>query len=354
MKAVNLKKEIQNPSILYERMDMNSESELKETVKGIIEKRGKAAIEQARQEILDSQYNGGVVSSALKYFARVTLQGGLPVFPALISLSCEAVGGKTEKTTSIGAALTLIAGAADIHDDIIDQSIIKYSKKTVFGKFGNDIALLAGDALLMQGSMFLHRECESLPKEQRKAILSLIPEALFEISNAEAKEIRLMRKLDTTPQEYFEIIRLKAVVPKVHCEIGGILGNATEDTVKSWGQYGRTFGIVSGIRDEFIDLIEYSEFQNRLKNECPPLPMLYALQNPEIKNEIKPLIERANLTKKDINKIVKTILGSKEIQELKNDTYLLVREEAQRVSTMQRNESRKEASLLLKAVLEGL
>jgi geranylgeranyl pyrophosphate synthase len=354
LKAVNLKKEIQNPSILYELMDMNSESELMEKVKGIIEKRGRAAIEKARQEILDSQYNGGAVSSALKYFARVTLQGGLPVFPALISLSCEAVGGKTEKTTSIGAALTLIAGAADIHDDIIDQSTTKYSKKTVFGKFGSAIALLAGDALLMQGLMFLHRECESLPKEQRQAILSLIPSALFEISNAEAKETRLMRKLDTKPQEYFEVIRLKAVVPEVHCKIGGILGNANEETVQSLGHYGRTFGIVSTVRDEFIDLLEYPELRNRMKNECPPLPMLYALQNSEIKKEVKPLVKSSNLTKKDANKIVKIVLNSKQVQELKKRIDLMIREEVRRVSFIIEEPLQKNVTLLLQAMIEGL
>ena len=317
MKAVNLKKEIQNPSILYERMDMNSESELMEKVKGIVEKRGRAAIEKARQEILDSQYNGGAVSSALKYFARVTLQGGLPVFPALVSLSCEAVGGKTEKTTSIGAALTLIAGAADIHDDIIDQSTTKYSKKTAFGKFGSAIALLAGDALLMQGSMFLHRECESLPKEQRQAILSLIPSALFEISNAEAKETRLMRKLDTKPQEYFEVIRWKAVVPEVHCKIGGILGNAIEETINSLGHYGRTLGIISAIRDDFIDMFEADELENRLKNECLPLPILYAFQNSKAKSKIIHILEKPSLSEEDAYKIVEIVVATREFETLK-------------------------------------
>ena len=175
-----------------------------EKVKDTIEKKGRAAIEQATQEILDSPYDGGDVSSALKYFARVTLQGALPVFPALIALSCEAVGGKSEKTTSIGAALTLIAGAADIHDDIIDQSTVKYSKETVLGKFGADIALLAGDALLIQGVNLLHKECDLLPKEQKETILSLLFQAFMKISRAEAEETRLKKKRDVPPEKYFE------------------------------------------------------------------------------------------------------------------------------------------------------
>ena len=351
--AVNLKKEIQNPSILYEWMDMNPRSELMETVKGIVEKRGRAALEQARKEILDSQYDGGAVSSALKYFARVTLKGGLPVFPALISLSCEAVGGKTEKTTSIGAALTLIAGAADIHDDIIDQSPIKYSKKTVFGKFGGNIALLAGDALLIQGSTLLQIECESLLQEQKNAILSFIPEALFEISKAEAKELHLMKNLDAPPQEYFEVIRLKAVVPEVHCKIGAILGDGNADSVQFLGSYGRAFGVASIIRDEFIDLLEYSELLNRIKNECLPLQVLHALQNPEIRNEVRMLLERKNLTKREANKIAELVLVSKQVRKLRSDLESTVNYGLDCVSFVQNKSLMKElASLLLATTAE--
>jgi geranylgeranyl pyrophosphate synthase len=137
---------------------MYSETELMKTVRNIIEKRGKPAVEIATKEILQTPFKGGVVSTATKYFVEVTLRGFLPVFPALLSLSCEVGGGNPEKAPSIGAAMSLIAGAADIHDDIIDQSETKYSKKTVFGRFGRDISLLAGDALLMQGSMLLHKE----------------------------------------------------------------------------------------------------------------------------------------------------------------------------------------------------
>jgi geranylgeranyl pyrophosphate synthase len=349
--AVNLKEEIRKPRIL---IHMNSESQLMKKVKDTIEKKGRAAIEQARQEISDSPYDGGAVSSAVKYFAQVTLQRGLPVFPALISLSCEAVGRRTEKTRSIGTALTLIAGAADVHDDIIDQSATKYSKKTVFGKFGSDVALLAGDALLMQGLMLLHVECESLPKNQRKAILSLMPSTLFEISNAEAQETHLMRKLDTTSQEYFEVIRLKGVVPETHCKIGAILGNANKASVEALGNYGRTFGIASLVRDEFIDLYEYPELQNRIKNECLPLPMLHALQNSAIKKEIKAYIESTNPTRRELNRIRKLVLGSEQVKLLKRNLEFAVKEGLKQLTIVGSNAPLKQLELLLRATTRSM
>jgi len=330
---------------------MNSESD---KAKAIVEKRGRAAMEKARNAILDSKYNGGVISSALEYFATVTLQGALPVFPALLSLSCDAVGGNMDRTTSIGASLTLIAGAADIHDDIIDQSQAKYSRKTVFGKFGGAVALLAGDALLVQGLISLQKEIESLSKQQKEAILNLLFQALIEISQAEAKEAKLIKKSQVHQQEYFELIRQKAVVPDLHCRIGAILGNGDSSAIEALGHYGRAYGIVSLIRDEFIDLFEYPELRNRLMNEYPPLPLLIALQNSEIKNGVKQLIESPNLSKKDTSRIIKTILESNPVRELKKDMNFRIKEGLQQLSYISAQKVKTEATVLLQINTDDL
>ncbi len=333
---------------------MDSEPQVIETVKSIIETEGEAAIKQAKSVILSSRYNNKIVPSALKYFSKVTLSRGLPVFPALISLSCKAVGGKKQKTTSVGAALTLIAGAADIHDDIIDQSSVKYSEKTVYGKFGRDVALLAGDALLFLGLALLHRECESLSAEKRKVIVALISEALFEISEAEAKESHFMKNHDVTPHEYYEIIRMKAVVSEIHCKIGAILGNANRVSVEALGNYGRTFGIASLVRDEFIDIYEYPELQNRMRNECLPLPLLYALQNVEVKKEVSKYIDKPNLTKREFSRIKKLVLGSEQVKFLKRDVDLAVKDGLKYLSDVEDNSYVHQLASLLSLMTSNL
>ena len=333
--------------------DMNNKSNLMRTVREIVERRGRASIEKAREEILGLKCGGGV-SSALKYFAETTLHRSLPVFPALISLSCEAVGERNEKTTSIGAALTLIAIAADVHDDIIDKSTTKYGKKTVVGKFGRDVALLTGDALLFQGLILLNKECESLLKKQKEVIVGITSEAFLEISNAEAKETFLRKKHDLTPQECFELIRQKAVVSEAHCKIGGVLGNADEMTIKALGRYGRAFGVVSTIRDEFIDLIEQPELLSRMTYECPPLPLLYALRNQKIKDEIETLTESSSSTKKGMSKALEIILSSAEVQDLKKELDLQIKSGLQSVTFVKNPEIARELGVLLAAMADGL
>jgi len=332
---------------------MNDKPELMEIAKGFIEKRGRQAVDKARVEILNSKYDGGMVSSATKYFAKFILPKGLPVFPALLSISSECVGGKSEKVPSIGAALILIAAAADIHDDIIDESKIKYSKQTVYGKFGPEIATLAGDALLVQGITLLNRECEFLNQNRKETIQNLFLEAFFDISKAEANELTFKGRSDISAEEYFEIINIKAAVPEVHCKIGAILGNGSDLEVNFLGYYGKSLGIISIIRDEFVDLFEFPELSNRLKNECLPLPMLYAQKNPDLERELRLAVERSNFTKKEATKIADLVLKCKEVEELRSKIATIVQEGLNSVKFLENNPLFKEIELLLLAISNG-
>jgi geranylgeranyl pyrophosphate synthase len=335
-------------------MDMVSDTQLFESAKKIFEIRGREAFKRAETEILSNFTGDDVISEALRYFVQVTLHGALPVFPALISLSCEAVGGKTEKTTSIGAAIILIAGAADVHDDVIDRSLIKGSKRTVLGKFGKEVAILVGDALLIQGFILLQRECNLISKKQGEKILNLVAQASFEISNAEALETQLKGRLDLSPEEYFEIIKLKAAIPELNMKIGAILGSADSKTVETLGHFGRTYGILSTIAEEFMDVWEYQEFRNRLKNECPPLPFLYALQNPHVKTKVLALLKDTRRRRNNFEEITEIVLKSQQVRKLKEELSKLTQKEIRQLSFVVNDKIREELKLLLLASLEYL
>ena len=165
--------------------EMAVEQKLMEKAGAILQEKGHVAVELAKQRVLRDQAEYAPFRDALRYFI-----GGWNdvLHPALVWLACEAVGGKPQTTDKVGAALVLLAGGADIHDDVIDESLTKASKQTVFGKFGKDVAILAGDTLLLEGIYLLHEACENLEVTKKKKILDLANRAFLEISGAEAAE----------------------------------------------------------------------------------------------------------------------------------------------------------------------
>lgn len=324
------------------------------SLKKIFDQRGKEALERARVDLSSSFPGDDSVSMALRYFGKITLNGVLPVFPALISLSCEIVGGRTEKTIAIGSAIVLISGAADIHDDIIDESPLKGSKRTVYGKFGKDVAVLAGDVLLTRGLLQFQRECESIPKGRKETILSLLRTSVFDISRAEALEARMRAKHDFSPETYLDIIDLKSVVPELNMKIGAILGNGDEKIVETLGHFGRTYGIVSTVAEEFMDMLEHRELKNRLRNRCLPLPYLFALRDSSVRAKILPSQYRS-ISGKKLGEIEKNVLSSPEVGRLRKKMSKLVQIELKKIAKELGNcRAREELWTLLKSSLEML
>ena len=323
---------------------------LTENALKIIESRGRFALDEASRKIHQSQHGEGLVSAALNYYAKAIFPAVLPIFPTLIFLSCKAVGGNPEKTKPIATSMMLITASGDIHDDIIDNSMRKFQRKTVFGKYGRDTALLAGDALLIQGTASLQKNCEFLSAENRTKVADLMAKSMTEIVKAEFIETRLWQKPEVTPEEYFEVFRLKGGIAELHCRIGGIIGFAEKKSYECLAHYGRAIGILSAMKEEFVDLLDYSELEHRIKNELPPYPMQCALQNEDMKKQINPIIRKRVLSQKDLQFVSKTVLTSMEVKKLKAELRALGENELTSNVLLKNNEKAKELAVLIEAL----
>jgi heptaprenyl diphosphate synthase len=315
-------------------------------IRRLLKQKGELSMKNARKTILCNFKDDTYSSQALRYFSKVTLRNALPVFPALISISCEAVGGDSEKTIPFGEAIVLISAAADLHDDVIDQSLVKGSKQTVLGKFNAATAILAGDILLAQGFRQINEAAESNNKIDSKKIIKLVSKAILEICAAESLENQLRHKNNLKPEEYLEVVRLKAVVPELSMRIGAILGDASAEQIDSLGCFGRIYGTNSLIIEEFADLLNIEEVKNRLRNECPPLPIIYALQNEQTKTKLLPLLS-SNLSEASYKSILEIVLDSKETQVLGNYLVKSAKDEVKQLTKMLKGNIREELENLL-------
>ena len=325
-----------------------------DAITDIIERNGRPIMDNAIDQVMNSEFDAGLVSSAIKYHVKF-LGKVLPVFPALTKLSYDAAGGRApEELNGIGSALTLFVEAANMHDDVIDQTLSKHNRKTAYGKYGKDISILAGDILLVQASLFLSKACEQLPLEKKETVIRLTLKALAKISDSAAKEAHMRRKLDTQPKNYLEVVRLRATVLEIHCMIGGLLGGATESMVSCLGEYGKNYGILGTIADEFMDLFDYQKFTSRLSNETVPLPVLCALQDSSIKNSILPLVSNFELSGKNYEILVKLVMSSAKVKKLVFYTEMLSDKSIRNINKcLNESEARRNLSTLPK-ILQNL
>ena len=325
-----------------------SQEEIMEQVQKILEERGRKALEMARKTVLEEEIECKEVREALKYF--MTEYWHDLARPALLSIACEAVGGDPDITTPIAIPMTLISGAIDIHDDIIDQSKVKGSRPTVLGKFGKEIALLVGDALLFKGFTLLHKAVEKgIPAEKIAVIVDIIKRTFFELGDAEALELKFRGRLDVTPEEYLYVVKKKAADVEAYTRISAILGGGSKEEIEALGEYGRLLGMLVLLRDDLIDMIDLEEAIHRIEKEHLSLPILYALQNPEIKSTPSPLLLKKTITKKDAEKfsaVVDKAGGFNRVEEFMQE---LAQDAYNRIERIKKN--KKHLALLIQGML---
>lgn len=273
-------------------MNENSnQEEITGQIAKLLQERGKEGLELSRKMALEEKIESKEAREALEYFMNeywhdYTSSG-------LLSLVCEAVGGDPKITIPVAVSLTLISGAIDLHDDIIDQSENKGNKATVYGKFGKEIALLVGDALLFKGFTSLFDAVEKgVPTEKVVAISNIINKTFYELGNAEVLELQFRGRTDITPEEYLRVVRKKGADLEAYTRISAILGGASEETIEALGEYGRILGMLIILRDDMIDMLDPEETIHRIQKEHINIAILYALQNPEMDPEIKSILQK--------------------------------------------------------------
>ena len=316
---------------MFDAQMSDKKSLVKQTF-ALLRKRGKKSLEIAQRSIEEDEIKHQPLGDALRYFAdEMFAHIG---HPGLLSVYCEAVGGDPDKTIQIGAAMVMLVSAADIHDDLIDESMVKNGKRTLLGKYGKDVAILAGDAFLMKGMYLLDDAILKFSMNKRNAVLKLIKQAFFNLSSAEAEEAAFRGNIDLSGRAFFELIKGKSAVSETTGKIGAVLADGTEKDLQTLGEVGYIVGLLSTIRDEFIDVFEPDELKNRFNREILPLPLLYVFQDLEKKNRILELIRADKITKKNTEEIVRIVMEAKETKELKNEMRLLVERGLASVATL--------------------
>ena len=288
-----------------------------------LKKRSKKGLELAKQVLQAEKMDHPKLRAALEHYIA---HWNDFTYPGLFSIACEAVGGDPDVVAPTQAAITMIAAAFDVHDDIIDKSKVKNKIPTVYGKFGAEIALLLGNAFLIEGFKLFVDSTKTLPKEKEKRALETIKKLMFEVGNAHALEVGLNERKNVTPNDYMKIIEMKAAGIEADIHLGALFGGGEDIEVKALARLGRILGILVTLREEFIDVFEIEELCQRISVHDLPLPLLLAMQDQEAKGKVMNIISKSKITESDVAELVDITLDAEPVVEFKGKMHRLIKE----------------------------
>lgn len=218
--------------------------------------------------------------------------------PALVLLTAKACGGLKPDHAVLAAVVEMIHTATLVHDDILDESLIRRHAPTVNAEWGNEAAVLMGDYL------FTHAFHLAASLETTLAC-RWIGHATNLVCEGEMQQVGNRGNFDLDEASYIGIIRGKtAELTAVCCRLGAHYAGATEATVNALDEYGRNLGIAFQIADDVLDLWGEERATGKslgtdLEKQKLTLPLIRLLQTspPKEAQAIRDLL--ANATPKD-------------------------------------------------------
>lgn len=228
---------------------------------------------------------------------------GKQMRPMFVLLCAEIAGGIHEKSYRAASLIELLHTATLVHDDVVDNSMIRRKFFSINALWKNKVAVLVGDYLLSKGLLL------SLENDDYQ-ILKITSRAVKEMSEGELLQMEKARKLDIEEDTYFEIIRGKtSSLLSAACSAGAF--SATDDTevTEFFRQFGEYVGIAFQIKDDLFDYGQDNIGKPTgidIKEKKMTLPLIYTLQNADrsVKRKIIYIVKNQNTNKEKVNEVI--------------------------------------------------
>ncbi|MDE5843384.1 MAG: polyprenyl synthetase family protein [Muribaculaceae bacterium] len=176
--------------------------------------------------------------------------GGKRIRPALVLMTAEAFGLDGSGAMPAALGLELFHNFTLLHDDVMDKSDMRRNRETVVKRFGEDAAILSGDAMLgLAEEMFL-----GVDADKYREVAKVYVRMAKDVYAGQALDMEFEKRSDVGVDEYVEMIRLKTGALLGACaEIGGILAGVNEKQAALLRSYGENLGIAFQIEDDWLD-----------------------------------------------------------------------------------------------------
>jgi octaprenyl-diphosphate synthase len=228
---------------------------------------------------------------------------GKHIRPILVFLAAKACGKITPATFHGAVTVELLHMATLIHDDVVDESMMRRSQPSVNAVFDNRRAVLVGD-------YFLSSALRESIKTRDFEIIEIIAELGLQLTEGELNQYAIANELLIDETEYFRVIDKKTASLFQACtKIGAITAGADRNTIGKFEQFGKYLGICFQIRDDIFDYYNVDVGKptgSDIREGKITLPLIYALDHaPEnISNEMLQIIKNQDYSLQNIDRLL--------------------------------------------------
>ena len=248
---------------------------------------------------LDS--NVKIINSISSYLIKNRGKGVRPILTLLCSRLC---GDTTSNTYKAAAMMELLHVATLIHDDIVDDAVLRRGKPSIKRIWNNKISVLMGDFILSKALI-------NMVQLNDFDALELISKTAEKLSAGEILQIEKSLTKNMTKEVYYDMINQKtASLIAASCELGALTTSRKKRDRNNMKKYGENLGMAFQIKDDLFDFLGSKNQTGKdtggdVKRNMVTLPLIFSIENSTKSNgeRLKILMRKKKKTRYDLKEI---------------------------------------------------
>lgn len=178
--------------------------------------------------------------------------GGKRIRPLLACAAAAAFTEAWQCALPVAVALEIFHNFTLLHDDLMDRSPLRRGQETVYRRWGDNTAILSGDAMSIEAYASL---AEVADKSLLAELLPRFSQMALEVCVGQQYDMEFETRTEVRVEEYMEMIRLKtSVLLGSSLELGALVGGATVEQARALYAVGIQLGLAFQIQDDLLDV----------------------------------------------------------------------------------------------------
>jgi geranylgeranyl diphosphate synthase, type II len=199
---------------------------------------------------------GGCPDDLLEAIRYSLLAPGKRLRPILVLMAAEACGTSGDEAMPAACAVEMVHAYSLVHDDLpaMDDDDLRRGQPTCHKKYGEAMAILAGDALLTLAFETLARQIRS--PQVAVACCEALARAAGSRGMVGGQADDCMGRLEHGNIETLESIhnRKTGQMIRVSLQLGALVAGADDTRIQALDEYGRRLGLAFQITDDLLDV----------------------------------------------------------------------------------------------------
>ncbi len=179
--------------------------------------------------------------------AHIVAAGGKRIRPLLTLASARMCGYSGERHVQLAACVEFIHTATLLHDDVVDESVLRRGLSSANAIFGNKASVLVGDFLFA-------RAFQLMVADGSLRVLEILSLAAATIAEGEVLQLVIQNDLSTSEEQYLEVIRGKtAALFIAACQVGAVVADRPVREEQALAEFGAKLGMAFQLVDDALD-----------------------------------------------------------------------------------------------------